>query len=66
MPALAEEVVAAEEGNVLEDDVGRDQRHLTGDHHRPQRQQEERVAAGELALGEGIGGQRREQELEER
>ena len=50
--AVAHPVVAAEERDVLDDDVVRDQRDLAGHHHRRQEQHEDRVAAGKLPLGE--------------
>ena len=52
-------------GICCEDDVGRDQQHLARDHDRPKKDQEHRVAAGELPLGEGIGRQRVEEHLQE-
>jgi hypothetical protein len=64
--ALAPDVVAAEERHVLDHQVRRDERDLAGDHHRGEEEDEDRVPARELALGEGVGRERVEEELEER
>src|SRR3712207_7961384 len=57
--SVAEHVVAAEERDVLQGDVVRDQRDLARHHHRGEEQHEDQVAAGELALGERVGRQDR-------
>lgn len=64
VPAVPRPVVAAEEGDVLDDEVVRDEGDLPGDHHGRQEEDEDPVPSGEAALGEAVGAQRVEERLQ--
>ena len=63
VPTDARDVVAAEQGDALQDQIVRDHRHLVRQHHRGQAEEEQEVAAGERSLGEGVGDQRAQEQL---
>jgi hypothetical protein len=62
--ALPADVVAAEQRDVLEHQVVGDQGHLAGNHHGRQEDQEDGVAPGEATLGEHVGRQAVEEQLQ--